>query len=147
MTATAQSTLRLPMPPATVTLIPLDMAAALAGIHLDHALERVESGEWRWAFDLAAGHERRTLHLWRGCLIPNAECGMRNAELAAVIDAAIGTPVDEVRLVSLETRWSVRAQTIRRWLAAKEIGWRRGDHTLWLSRAGLAAFLERRLAA
>jgi hypothetical protein len=154
----AQPTLRLPMPPAEVTLIPLDMAAAIAGLHLDHALERVESGEWRWAWDLAAGHERRTLHVWRECLT-NAECGMRNAEFAAgsalpaprsllsVLDAVIGTPMPEVRLVSLETRWSVRAQTIRRWLAVGDLSYRRGGHTLWLARASLVAFLERRLVA
>lgn len=145
MNPAGQPTLRLPLT-SRATLLSLDMAATLAEIHLDHALERVESGEWRWAFDLAAGHERRTIHVWRECVQPQAEVS-GGWELPAVIDAVVGTTMPEVRLVSLETRWSVRAQTIRRWLAAKEILWRRGDHTLWLSRAGLVAFLERRLVA
>ena len=147
----AQPTLRLLMPPAEVTLIPLDMAAAIAGLHLDHALERVESGEWRWAWDLAAGHERRTLHVWRECLTAagSAEQGAASTApgLGAVLDAVIGTPMPEVRLVSLETRWSVRAQTIRRWLAVGDLSYRHAGHTLWLSRASLVAFLERRLVA
>lgn len=157
MNAPLQAPLRLPLPPVEVTLIPLDMAAAVAGIHLDHALERVECGEWRWAFDLRAGQEVRRLHVWRQCLaaaaVDRGEPGSglklhppSTPNLSTVIDAVIGTPVAEVRLVSLETRWSVRSQTIRRWLQAGEISYRRGDHTLWLERGSLAAFLTRRVA-
>lgn len=137
-----QPTLRLRLS-ADVTLVPLDMAAASAGIHLDHALERVESGEWPWAFDLRAGAEVRRLHVWRPCLEDSA-FRLPHSALDEVVGAVIGTTMDEVRLVSLEVRWSLRAQTIRRWVLSGDVRARLAGHTLWLDRASLAAFLKRR---
>lgn len=131
---------------AQVALVSLDAAASAAGLHMDGALERVESGEWLWCFDLwAAGHGRiREVRVWRVCLTdPERAAG---AALEAVVADALGPVAADgcVRGAALETRWRTSPATLRRLLRRGEITGAVRGKTLWLEAASLAAFLQRR---
>jgi len=139
----AQPLLRMPLA-ADVALIPLITVGALLGLHTDGVHELIDQGEWPWVFDLRTGNGTvRELRVWRGCF-GKAEGGRKNAELKAVVADVIGTTTGDVRGAALETRWQVSNQTLRRLLKAGEIRGRINGHTLWLDRASLAEFLERR---
>jgi hypothetical protein len=141
-TLPVQPTLRLPLA-ADVTLLSLATACAAVGWHTDRGTEAVETGEWPWVFDLSTGARAiRELRVWRESL--TADGGTRNAELSEVLDAVIGTRLPDVRGAALETRWQVSDHTLSRLVKAGELTGRVAGHTLWLSRASLAALLERR---
>lgn len=141
----AQPLLRMPLA-ADVALIPLSTVGALMGLHTDGVHELIDQGEWPWVFDLRAGRGVvRELRVWRGCF-DKAGSGKREAASAAVVADVIGTTTGDVRGAALETRWQVSNQTLRRLLKAGEITGRITGHTLWLDRASLAEFLERRRA-
>lgn len=143
MTTPRQPLLRMPIA-ADVALIPLITVGALLGLHRDGVEELVDQGEWPWVFDLRTGKGTiRELRVWRGCF-GKAECGMRNAELKAVVADVIGTTTGDVRGAMLETRWQVSNQTLRRLLHNGDIRGRMTGHTLWLERESLAEFLGRR---
>lgn len=143
MTTPRQPLLRMPIA-ADVALIPLITVGALLGLHRDGVEELVDQGEWPWVFDLRTGKGTiRELRVWRGCF-GKAECGMRNAELKAVVADVIGTTTGDVRGAMLETRWQVSNQTLRRLLHNGNIRGRMTGHTLWLERESLAEFLGRR---
>ena len=137
--APVQRTLLLPISAEAVLLSP-GTVAAVTGWHVD-AVEAA-SQSWRWVFDLGTGRrivaEKR---IWRRHVTGDAE-GMTNE---AVLAEIIGTDKGDVRGAFLETRWGVSGPTLHRLWAAQQFAGRVNGHTLWIERASLASFLNRRL--
>lgn len=127
---------------ADVALVPLDTVGAHAGVHAEEVIRKVDQGEWPWVFDIGSGRKLREMRVWRLCLTEPQIA--RDAEIDGVIANIIGTETGDVRGAQIETRWRVSDRTIKRLCRAGEIACRINGHTLWLQRASLAAFLQRR---
>lgn len=142
-----QPTLQMPIT-ADVALVPIAMACASRGIHIDAGFANVESGVWPFAFDISAGAGAiRELRVWVMCLTDVERTEALKAQpggLREVVTHCIGTTSGDVRGAALEIRWQVSNQTLRRLLSAAELRGRLSGRTLWINRGSLEGFLERR---
>ena len=141
MPSALQQSFRLPMTH-EVSLVSLDTVGAEMGWHIDHVTEWAVE---QWAFDLSySSLRRKEIRVWIRSLRDSDAA--RTATPNEVIESVIGSPLmDRVRAASLESRWRVSGITLARLRRDEEIFGEQVNHSWWLTRSSLRAFLERRL--
>lgn len=132
---------------ARTALLDVRACRAALGVDEDSVLGLVDSGDLRWAFDLALapGGERREVRVWAPCVLAIQHGQIQpGTTLREVIPQIV--PAGRARLRSGEVRQLllVSQQTVSRWAAAGELRGEISGHQLWINAGSLAALLERR---
>jgi hypothetical protein len=128
-------------------LVPVSFCACALGIRNDEVAERVESGQIRWAFDMAQpGARARCLRVWVQSL-DRYRAGLPDPkELTeeAVISDVLGTRLHRIRASNLGVRWNLSRQFFWRLLHAGEVSGELEGHSIFLNRESLVRWLHRR---
>jgi hypothetical protein len=96
----------------------MESVRAVLGLDTERVLARVDTGHFRWVFDLGGGGgAKRELRFWvREIILP----GTHKLGLPAVIRAIIGDHLS-LRRGELERQWLLSHVTVARWIARRQL--------------------------
>lgn len=141
-----------------VALVSIDTARGVLGIDAESISALVDNGEllWVWNFALSPrASSRRELRFWRLDVITaqgrlankNATpvTNVRGLTLPTVIDTILPRTKASFHAAELQQLFTISAQALHRFVDGRHLEGEVRDHTLWITRGSLAAFLEQRL--
>lgn len=109
----------------------------------EEVMEMVDTGELRWVFDVASGDARRVLRFWFGEVLRPRTHDHRT--LAEVVEMIAGHKTEAWLRTGtvMRTLWLHR-QNVHDLIEAEELRAEKRKQTMWVERASLLDFLQRR---
>jgi hypothetical protein len=147
----------LPLPVASnVALVTLDHARAILGVDSESVSSLIDDGTLRWVWDFAISTRatsRRELRFWKIDLLAAHARLKEQAEPIATRDLLLPTVVDSILTPSksafhaaeLQALFTCSAQLIQSYAKGGHMTGQIRNHTRWVTRSSLVAFLTQRL--
>lgn len=132
---------------ASAALVTVESARIALGMDEDSVLGLVESGDLRWAWDIAVHPGRiREVRIWAQCLVARQQGDDQpGATLAAVTREILGSgPETRLRAAQVRALFCCSQQQIQRLVAHDELSGDVIGKKRWVTRASIESFLQRR---
>lgn len=130
----------------STTLVTIDTARAVLGIDAVSVTALCESGEIRYAFDLASdANHRREIRIWAESLAQYKSGRRLEADDRGAIESIVGHPLSQwIACSQVAQRFTIHRRTVYRWAEAHLITANQNNHSYHVLRVSLTQFLQSR---